>query len=131
MKLLRPVLLAVILAGGFFYFTTYRPGRGTLTDWVGHPNKIEISEASGSDSLDSEEQNNISVYRRNIGSVVNITSKAVTFDFFYGLVPEEGQGSGFIIDKEGHILTNYHVITGARQVEITLHNRKKYRATVV
>jgi S1-C subfamily serine protease len=55
----------------------------------------------------------------------------VTFDFFYGLVPQEGQGSGFIIDKEGHVLTNYHVIADARQVEVTLHNRKKYRATVV
>jgi S1-C subfamily serine protease len=55
----------------------------------------------------------------------------VTFDFFYGLVPQEGQGSGFIIDKEGHVLTNYHVIADARQVEVTLHNRKKFRATVV
>jgi S1-C subfamily serine protease len=131
MKLLRPVLFAVILAGAFFYFTTYRSGRGTLTDWVGRPNKVEISEAAGNDGLDAEEQNNITVYHKNIGSVVNITSKAVTFDFFYGLVPEEGQGSGFIIDKEGHILTNYHVIADARQIEVTLHNRKKYRATIV
>src|SRR6202049_2496944 len=131
MKLLRPVLLAVVLAGGFFYFTTYRSGRGALASWVGHPSKIEITEASGSDSLDSEEQNNISVYRKNIGSVVNITSKAVTFDFFYGLVPEEGQGSGFIIDKEGHILTNYHVIAEARQIVVALHNHKTYPASLV
>jgi|SRR5580693_750526 S1-C subfamily serine protease len=131
MRLLRSVLLAVILAGAFFYFTTYRSGRGTLTDWVGRPDKVEISEASGNDGLDAEEQNNITVYHKNIGSVVNITSKAVTFDFFYGLVPEEGQGSGFIIDKEGHILTNYHVIADARQIEVTLHNRKKYGATIV
>jgi len=131
MKLLRPVLLAVILAGGFFYFTTYRSGRVGLTDWVGHPSNIEISEAAGSDALDAEEQNNITVYRKNIGSVVNITSKAVTFDFFYGLVPEEGQGSGFIIDKEGHILTNYHVIEKASQIKVTLHNRKTYTATIV
>src|SRR5207302_5514510 len=38
---------------------------------------------------------------------------------------------GFIIDKEGHILTNYHVIADARQVEVTLHNRKKHRVTIV
>ena len=55
----------------------------------------------------------------------------MTFDFFYGLVPQDGQGSGFVIDKEGHILTNYHVIADARQVEVTLHNRKKYKATIV
>jgi S1-C subfamily serine protease len=132
MKLLRPVFLAVILAGAFFYFTTYRNGRQVITNWVGRPDKVEISEAASSDEpLDSEEQNNISVYRKNIGSVVNITSRAVTFDFFYGLVPAEGQGSGFIIDKDGHILTNFHVIADARQVEVTLHNRKKYRATIV
>ena len=131
MKLLRPIVFAVILAGAFFYFTTYRSSRGTLTDWVGHPAKVEITEAAGNDGLDAEEQNNITVYHKNIGSVVNITSKAVTFDFFYGLVPEEGQGSGFIIDKDGHILTNYHVVADARQVEVTLHNRKKYRATIV
>ena len=92
---------------------------------------MEITEAASSESFDAEEQNNIGVYRKNIDSVVNITSRAVTFDFFYGLVPQEGQGSGFIIDKEGHVLTNYHVIADARQVEVTLHNRKKYRATVV
>ena len=71
------------------------------------------------------------MYRKNIESVVNITSRAVAFDFFYGAVPQEGQGSGFIIDKDGHILTNYHVIADARQIEVTMHNRKKYRATVV
>ncbi len=131
MKRLRPMFLAVIFAGAFFYFATYRSGRMRPAGWFGHPGKVEITEAAGGDTLDSEEQNNITVYRKNTGSVVNITSRAVTFDFFYGLVPQEGQGSGFIIDKEGHILTNYHVIAEARTVEVTLHNRKKYRATVV
>jgi S1-C subfamily serine protease len=98
---------------------------------MGRSSKVEITEAAGGGSLDSEEQNNISVYHKNIGAIVNITSRAVAFDFFYGLVPQEGQGSGFIIDKEGHILTNYHVIADARQVEVTLNNRKTYRATVV
>ena len=131
MRLLRPVLIAFILAGAFFYFTTYHSGHARPADWMGRPEKVEITEAASGESLDAEEQNNISVYHKNIPSVVNITSKAMTFDFFYGLVPQEGQGSGFIIDKEGHILTNYHVIADARTVDVTLHNRKKYRATVV
>jgi S1-C subfamily serine protease len=131
MRLLRPVLLAAILAGAFFYFTTYRSSRLNPSSWFGRPSRVQIIEAARNQSLDSEEQNNINVYHQNIDSVVNITSRAVTFDFFYGLVPQEGQGSGFIIDKEGHILTNYHVIADARQVEVTLHNRKKYRATVI
>ena len=129
MRWMRPIILALLIAGGFFYFTTYR---GQFeTRWLSRPGKLEITQAAGGESLDGEEQNNIGVYRKNIDSVVNITSKAVTFDFFYGLTPQEGQGSGFIIDKEGHILTNYHVIADARQVEVTLHNRKKYRATVI
>jgi S1-C subfamily serine protease len=132
MRLLRPVLLAVIFAGAFYYFTTYRSGPIHPANWFARPsNKVEITEAATNEVLDAEEQNNIGVYHRNIDSVVNITSRAVTFDFFYGLVPQEGQGSGFIIDKEGHVLTNYHVIADARQVEVTLHNRKKYRATVI
>lgn len=131
MRALRPILLAVLIAGAFFYFTTYRSGRLHPTTWLTRPDHVEITEAAGGGALDSEEQNNINVYHKNIQSVVNITSRAMAFDFFYGLVPQEGQGSGFIIDKDGHILTNYHVIADARQVEVTLHNRKKYRATVV
>src|SRR5258708_2769822 len=129
MKLLRPISIAVLLVGIFFYYTTYRSG--TLRTVNSPGAKAEITEAAGAEPLDAEEQNNISVYHKNIASVVNVTSKAVAFDFFYGLVPEEGQGSGFIIDKDGHVLTNYHVIADARQIEVTLHNRKKYRATVV
>ncbi len=133
MKMFRPIAIAVLLVGGFFYFTTYRSG-GFRT--INSPAaKVEITEAATNQALDADEQNNISVYHKNIGSVVNVTSKAVAFDFFYGLVPQEGQGSGFIIDKDGHVLTNYHVIADAvssrGQVEVTLHNRKKYRATLV
>ncbi|HEY7097547.1 MAG TPA: trypsin-like peptidase domain-containing protein [Terriglobales bacterium] len=132
MRLLRLFLVGFLLAGAFFYYTTYLSNRQT---WKGEnetrPGKVEITEAASGGSGDAEEQNNIDVYRKNIESVVNITSRAVSFDFFYGAVPQEGQGSGFIIDKEGHILTNYHVIADARQIEVTLHNRKKLRATVV
>lgn len=134
MKLIRPLMLAMLIAAAFFYFTTWRSNfkeEFRPTNWFSRPDRVEITEAAPNESLDSEEQNNVSVYKKNIPSVVNVTSRAVTFDFFYGLVPQEGQGSGFVIDKEGHILTNYHVIADARQVEVTLHNRKKYRATVV
>ena len=131
MRFLRPFIFALVLASAFFYFTTYRSGHLHPVNGTSGPQHIEITEAAGGEALDSEEQNNIGVYRKNIGSVVNITSRVMTYDFFYGLVPQEGQGSGFVFDKEGHILTNYHVIADARQVEVTLHNRKKYKATIV
>jgi len=135
MKAIRPLILALAIACGFFYFTTWRSNFQSTgahaPSWLSRPDQVEITEAAPNEALDGEEQNNISVYKKNIPSVVNVTSRAMTFDFFYGLVPQEGQGSGFVIDKDGHILTNYHVIADARQVEVTLHNRKKYKATVV
>ena len=131
MRILRPFLFGVVLAAAFFYFTTYRNGGLHPASWLSRPQHVEVTEAASGESLDPEEQNNISVYRKNIGGVVNITSRAMTFDFFYGLVPQEGQGSGFIIDKEGHVLTNFHVIENAREVWVTMHDRKKYRASIV
>src|SRR5256885_10204234 len=79
MKLFRPFAIAVLLVGGFFYFTTYRSGGFRTVNSPGA--RVEITEAASNDALDSDEQNNISVYHKNIGSVVNVTSKAVAFDF--------------------------------------------------
>ena len=103
MRIIRPAILALIIAGAFFYFTTWRSNAkfagANPVNWLSQPAHVEITEASGGEGLDGEEQNNISVYRKNIPSVVNVTSKAMSFDFFYGMVPQEGQGSGFVIDK--------------------------------
>ncbi len=131
MRFARPFIFGIVLASAFFYFTTYRHGLLHSPNWISHPQHVEITEAAGGESLDTEEQNNIGVYHKNIAAVVNITSKVQAFDFFYGLYSQEGQGSGFVIDKEGHILTNYHVIADAREVWVTLHDRKKYKASIV
>ncbi|MGC2694871.1 MAG: trypsin-like peptidase domain-containing protein, partial [Candidatus Angelobacter sp.] len=95
------------------------------------PSHVELTHAAGPAAFDSEEQNNIAVYKKALPSVVNITSTAVTYDFFYGAVPQQGMGSGFVIDSEGHILTNFHVVEGARQVEVNTSDKKKYAAQIV
>ncbi len=139
-KPLRLALIAAVFVGGFYYLTTHHSESGqtpvqAVSDFwqrnFGTPTKVEITEAADPENYDSEEQNNITVYKRNSPSVVNITSKAVVYDFFWGAQPQEGQGSGFIIDKEGHILTNNHVITGAQEVFVTLSDRRRLRAKVV
>ena len=130
MKFARPFLLGIILAGAFYWYTTHHSGV-TPPNWISRPTHVELSEAAGPETLDADERNNIDVYHKAIPSVVNITSKTVAYDFFYGPVPQEGQGSGFIIDKEGHILTNYHVVGDTAQVEVTLHNKKTYKAEVI
>lgn len=45
--------------------------------------------------------------------------------------PTQGQGSGVIVSKEGHIITNHHVIAGQQQIQITIHGGKKYSATMI
>jgi len=131
MKIARPLLLGLLLAAGFYFYTTHHHGSSPVSDWLAKPNKVELTEAASPPTFDAEEQTNIDVYKKGIPSVVNITSVAVSMDFFWGPVPQQGQGSGFIIDKEGHILTNFHVIEGARQVEVTLHNKKRYKAEII
>ncbi|MGI5917810.1 MAG: S1C family serine protease [Anaerolineae bacterium] len=84
------------------------------------------------DSLyDAVEASTIAVYNKVSPSVVHITSRVVTMDFFGGLYPSEGTGSGFVIDRRGHIVTNYHVIERADSIEVTLLDRTVVPAVVV
>jgi S1-C subfamily serine protease len=146
---LRPVVLVLLLLTGFYYLTTRGLPSGRLLPALrdespairtaslnspgdGQPGgAFDLREASAAPAFDEEEQQNIAVYRKALPSVVNITSTAVAFDFFNRPVPQQGQGSGFILDKEGHILTNNHVIDNAQRVEVTLADKHKYKANVV
>ena len=132
---LRRFLLVVLLVGGFLYVTTHLPthvGNFSFLGGHGSSSPLQLTEAEAAPAYNADELNNIAVYKRVLPSVVNITSRQVVFDFFYGAVPQEGQGSGFILDKAGHVLTNYHVIEGAnRGIQVTLSNKTSYKATVV
>ena len=130
MKSLRPIVLALLLVAGFYVLTTHVRGP-VAPSWVSRPAHVELTQAAAPPALDTEEELNIAVYRKALPTVVNITSTAVAFDFFYGPVPQQGMGSGFVIDREGHILTNYHVIENARQVEVTTSDKKKYKAQII
>ena len=68
--------------------------------------------------LDFAERRVTDVYERVSPSVVNITTRVLRRGFFYEAIPEEGVGSGFVLDQSGHILTNYHVVEGAQRVEV-------------
>ncbi len=62
----------------------------------------------------------IGVYGSAGPGVVHITSRSYTYDFFFRTVPQEGTGSGFIYDTDGHLVTNFHVIEGAEELFVTL-----------
>ncbi len=143
---LRPVLLVLLILSGFYYLTTRLMPVGAIAGLLHHGSVTDgstttasgplgdfaITQAAAAPAFDSEEQQNIGVYKRALPSVVNITSTQVACcDFFLRPVPEQGQGSGFILDKQGHILTNNHVIDNAQMIEVTLWNKRKYKAAVV
>jgi len=136
----RSLFLIVVLVGGFWFLTTHWPrhlapmsaGHTAVLDGHGVGSPLELTEAEAAPAYDAEEQNNIAVYKRVLPSVVNITSTTLVFDFFNGAVPQRGQGSGFVLDKAGHVLTNYHVVENAnRGIEVLLSNKHRYAAKVV
>jgi S1-C subfamily serine protease len=138
---LRQFALVVLIVGGFWYITTHLPkGLGHLpmlqtsgaANVSGSGSGLQLTEAQAAPAYDAEEQNNIAVYRRVLPSVVNITSKSLVYNFFFEEVPQQGQGSGFILDKAGHVLTNFHVVQGAnRGIKVQLSNKRNYDAKVI
>lgn len=133
---LRHLALLVLFVGGFWFVISQLP-QGSLKGlrFFGAPHATEplqLVEAATAPVCDTAEQTGIDIYKRVLPSVVNITSTSLVFDFFYGVVPQQGQGSGFVLDKAGHILTNYHVVQGAnRGIQVTLSNKARYPATVL
>jgi S1-C subfamily serine protease len=64
-------------------------------------------------------------------SVVNITNLSYSFNRFMQAEPQEGTGSGFVYDSQGHIITNYHVIEGADELIVAIAGGQEYTAQVV
>jgi S1-C subfamily serine protease len=126
----RRLLLILILVTGFWYFITHFEVRH-IAGSDGHSSPLTITEAHAAPEYSNAELNNISVYKRVVPSVVNITAGTVTLDFFMGIVPQQDQGSGFILDKQGHILTNYHVVANARTIEVQTHDKHRYSAQII
>jgi S1-C subfamily serine protease len=71
------------------------------------------------------------VYEATSPSVVNVTNRSYIYYRFMGSVPQEGTGSGFVYDTQGHILTNYHVIENADELLVTLADGETYPAELV
>jgi S1-C subfamily serine protease len=127
-------MITALLVGGFLLVTS-------KTDWGRHRIFGPISNAgeriwSGpsvarSAGLSSDELNNIEVYKSAHLATVNITSTMYRRTIFLEVVPSRDQGSGFIISADGKILTNSHVVTNDRQLEVTLSDQTRYKATLI
>jgi S1-C subfamily serine protease len=126
----RTVVLAVVLAAGFIGWTSWSKwgGRATLVSNNDGPWWTGLSTVQGA-GLEPDELNNIDIYKRAHEATVNITSTVLQRNWFLEVLPVKGSGSGIIIDKQGRILTNAHVVSGqAPSLEVTLAGGQKYRA---
>jgi S1-C subfamily serine protease len=128
----RQILLIALISGIF------AAGTVVILDRINNrlqPSQAAYSEAPPAGISDpatsTDEQNNIEVYRTLSPGVVFIHSTSYARDFFGFVEPQEGSGSGSILDQQGNILTNYHVIEGAQKLSVSLGGKKDYPAVVV
>ena len=126
----RSVFIAALLVGGFVYLTSHPNSqlrrafsRGDLPTW----SEPTVAYSAG---LTSDEQNNIDIYKAAKDSVVYITSTVIQRGFF-GSYQSQALGSGFLINSDGQILTNNHVVSGSSQVEVTLPDQSTYKAEIL
>ena len=97
------------------------------------PAPVLPAQFRSSAAVSSDEANNIEIYQRYNEGVVNISALMPEHHWFLNAVPRygSGAGSGTVIDREGHILTNYHVVGGARQVSVTLAGGEEREGRVI
>ncbi|MBK8623538.1 MAG: trypsin-like peptidase domain-containing protein [Saprospiraceae bacterium] len=141
MRTLKIIGLLLLIGGGFYLgnkfplINQFMSGEGSSeklqeqkTDSTGHRR-----EAAPVTFLTNSEEATIRLFEVAAPSVCFITTSTVREDFWSRNVMEipSGTGSGFIWDKEGHIITNFHVIQNASKIMVTLSDRSVYEAKVV
>ncbi len=132
MKALRPFVWAAILVGAFLYITN--AGHWNVSKLLPAPaanGRYWDSPAAAASGFSTDEQNNIDVYKAAREATVNITSVVYRENFFMQVYPSEGTGSGFILNGDGEILTNNHVVKGSSQLTVTLADKKVFKAKVL
>jgi S1-C subfamily serine protease len=131
---MRIVLITALLVGGFLAVTSKTKwGQRRIIDPISHAGGRvwSASTVARGAGLSSDELNNIDIYKASHLATVNITSTVYRRTIFLEVYPSKDQGSGFLISADGKILTNSHVVADARQLEVTLSDQSKYKATLL
>src|SRR6267378_2630540 len=136
---MKRLMLGALIAGAFVYYTQSSVRRALpniipssdapKTAYAESPTPLQKQSEAG---LGSDERNNIDIYREASPAVVNITTKMQSYDFFMNVIPSEGAGSGFLIDDEGRIVTNNHVVAGAGDISVVIgRDSTRYPAKLI
>jgi S1-C subfamily serine protease len=130
MRSTRIFLTAFLIGAGFIWLTSHadwsvQPITSFFTRRAAVWSSPEPVKGAG---LSPDEINNIDIYKRARLATVYITSTTVQRNIFFEAYTSQNLGSGFIINSDGYILTNYHVISGGRRIRVTLDDQTQYDA---
>jgi len=119
------VIIVLILVG---LWLVYNPKEQLRHDPVATPHAVT---ARG--DLAADEQNTIDIFKNTSPSVVNITTIALRRDLFSlnAIEIPQGTGSGFIWDDQGRVVTNYHVISDANRIQVTMADNSTWKAVLI
>src|SRR5687767_12152972 len=126
----RFLILTALLVGGFVYLTSVAKWNQRVFRTVADGRLWSGPDVARSAGLTSDELQNIDIYKEARDATVHITSTVYRRGWFMEIYPARESGSGFIIDADGRILTNNHVVSGsAREIQVTLPDEKQTRIT--
>jgi len=128
------LLLSLFLVSGCFYIETPSPAPSPTpsppsSNVTAPPNPAWALPPAVGESPSLPDF--VSVVAKVKPSVVAITTEVITYDVFNRPFTREGAGSGWIIDKDGHIVTNNHVIAGAKSITVTMDDGNTFPASVI
>jgi len=139
--IIKPVFWILLLFVGFFIGTSWQNREDIEGNTLHNQEKISVKNAISTvpqtverdERFTDHEVATINLFERAAPSVVFITTSNVRRDYWSRNVSEipRGSGSGFVWDKKGHIITNYHVIQGADKATVTFADQTTYPATLV
>lgn len=128
------ILIGVVLLILFFWF---RKDDTSKFFGSGPPARSLDFNAPGAEDrsrpvvVSADEKINMEVFEAVHPAVVNIATTTLGINFWMEIIPRQGQGSGFVIDRRGYILTNNHVVANAQKIVVTMAGGKKIRASLV
>jgi S1-C subfamily serine protease len=137
MRVLRLFFLATVMAAAFVLITSEGHwNMGRFLQPMHSVGRLWSEPAAAAPGFYPDEQNNIDIYKGARDATVNITSVVYRENWFFEVYPVKGAGSGFIVNPDGEVLTNNHVVRGggestSAQLTVTLADKKSYKAHVV